>query len=696
MGLVAAEEMAPPVALLVYRPDQLERAVFYPYARFSPEWQAARFAAERGIPFRFIDLPLAHRLAEPEEEAPDGNAEEAPAREDPMEWIARAAGDSDGESWWERMIEERRDPRRVFEAVAELMTALREELGERDDPLERRREAHMRLSVRKAEKDGFSRIAVVVGAWHVPALHRATPAREDEARLKGLPKVKVAATWTPWTYERLTTRSGYGAGVRSPAYYEHLWDSDPAEATAGWLLKAARLLREEDLEASPASVVEAVRLAEAVAAVRDRPRPGLAELIEAARAVLCHGLDEPMRLISERLIVGLRLGRIPPEAPSTPLAADLEAEQRRLRLRPEASARVLDLDLRNETDLARSHLLRRLRLLNVAWAKPDRAARSKGTFHEVWRLEWKPEMAISLVDAGRWGNTVLSAATGRAVDLARTADDLPAITGLAEAVLSARLPDAVGPVMAQLESASAAATDVAELLDALPPLATILRYGDVRRTDIEAVGHVFGTIFARGAIGLAGACASLDDDAAGAMADRIGRTEQIVSLLQDEDRQELWRRAVRDVADGDDFPGVVAGRACRVLLDAGKLEGSEAANRLARVSSPGMPAARAAAWIEGFLGGSGAILLHDDNLWHLLDAWVAGLDAEAFKEVLPLLRRTFARFPAPERRQMGERAKGADRTAWPEIVFDEARAGQVRPLIARLLGREEATWTTNG
>ena len=57
------------------------------------------------------------------------------------------------------------------------------------------------------------------------------------------------------------------------------------------MTRVARLLREQDLDASAAHVIEAVRLAETLAALRDRPLPGLAELNEAAQAVLCFGSD---------------------------------------------------------------------------------------------------------------------------------------------------------------------------------------------------------------------------------------------------------------------------------------------------------------------------------------------------------------------------------------------------------------------
>ena len=47
--LLARPEMVPPVALLVYPPDAPQDAAYYPFAGFSPEWQALRYALGRGV-----------------------------------------------------------------------------------------------------------------------------------------------------------------------------------------------------------------------------------------------------------------------------------------------------------------------------------------------------------------------------------------------------------------------------------------------------------------------------------------------------------------------------------------------------------------------------------------------------------------------------------------------------------------------
>jgi hypothetical protein len=77
---------------------------------------------------------------------------------------------------------------------------------------------------------------------------------------------------------------------------------------------------------------------------------------------------------------------------------------------------------------------------------------------------------------------------------------------------------------------------------------------------------------------------------------------------------------------------------------------------MSRELSAAVPAAAAAGWAEGFLAGSGLLLVHDDKLLALADGWLAGLSEDAYAAVLPALRRTFGGFTPPERRAIGEKA----------------------------------------
>ncbi len=696
LPLLAHEQMQPPVALLLYMPDKPEQAVYYPFAVFSPEWQAIKYGLEQGVPVRFMDLPQTYQLGQAEPE-PSAEAAAPPVRQDPLGALAEAAGYSDGERWWEHLVEQRRDSEDLFAGILEAMAAVRADAPDPKDVREERREAWMRQTIRAAQKEGKERIAVVCGAWHGPALASMPPAKADAETLAGLPKAKVSATWVPWTYGRLSYSGGYGAGIESPGWYHHLWEH-PDDVSVHWMSRVAHLLREQDLDASPASVIEGVRLADTLAALRGRPLPGLPEMNEATQSVFCFGSDLPMRLIWEKLIVSDTLGAVPDETPTVPLQQDLTREQKRLRLPPEAAQRDLDLDLRKPADLDKSGLLHRLSLLGIPWGSAQRGGGGKGTFHELWRLQWQPEFAVKVIEAGFWGNTVRDASASSARSQADKAPDLPALTSLLDRVLLADLPDAVHHVMARLEAEAALASDVGHLMGALPPLAQVLRYGNVRQTDTGTVGHIVDGLVTRIAIGLPGACASLNDEAAAAMDGHIVAVHAAIGLLQDDTQRALWHETLTKMADRTaphGLHGLIAGRCVRLLLDAGALAADDAARRMGLALSTAADPPQAAAWVEGFLKGSGTLLLHDKTLWSVLDGWVSGLAGDSFSALLPLLRRTFATFAAPERRQMGERVKqgqAIQATAAEALdLFDQARADAVLPLVARLLGLQTET-----
>ncbi|MFJ6573101.1 DUF5682 family protein [Streptomyces sp. NPDC091292] len=736
--LAADPELRPPVALLAHVVDEPGRSAFWPFAAFSPEWVAIRWALRQGVPARFIDIPAAHTLAWQREAAlPDAESEgsegEEPDQEaslrlriDPLAVLAETAGYDDPERWWEDVIEHRATAGDVFapfDALGEAMEALRETYGDGGHDRDLVREAHMRLQLRAAQKEFGDDVAVVCGAWHVPALRRRTTVTADRALLKGLPKAKAEMTWVPWTHRRLSRASGYGAGIESPGWYGHLFHAmdRPVER---WMTKVAGLFREEDRIVSSAHVIEAVRLAGSLAAMRGRPLPGLTETTDAVRAVMCDGSDVPLALVRDRLVVGDVLGEVPESAPAVPLQRDLTRLQRTLRFKPEALEREVELDLRKDTDAARGRLLHRLRLLGVDWGEPARSARgSTGTFRETWRMRWEPELSVRVAEAGVWGTTVLSAATAKAEADAVGARALAEVTGLAERCLLAELPDALPVVMRILADRAALDTDVGHLAQALPALVRSLRYGDVRGTDTRALTGVAAGLAERVFVGLPPACAQLDADAAAELRGHVDAVHGAVGLLAESlaAREEgtgsgsgvdagirgRWHRVLRVLAARDTVPGVIQGRSARLLLDDGELSEEEAARLMGLALSPGTPPAEAAAWIEGFVGGGsggGMLLVHDERLLALVDGWLSAVPADAFTDVLPLLRRTFSAYETGVRRTLGElisrgpaataaRATPTGSTAPPGFAphLDVPRADAVLPVLVALLGLEEGS-----
>jgi len=723
---LADAQMQPPVALLSHCIDDPQLAVFHPYAMFSPEWQAMRWAAEANVPVRFMDVPAGVSLAWQREEknkaaqeqvhetpnpeltaeavddaaaSVDDTADETAIADDdsprdPLDWLARAAGYADGESWWNHMVEERGDGEGLFEAIAQAMKELREnaQITSRLDPQhEAIREAHMRSVLRDVGKE-HQRIAVICGAWHVPALAGKTTAAADQRTLKGLEKLKSQTTWVPWTYRHLSTFSGYGAGVASPGWYDHLWHSGDAKMRSiGWFARAARLLRERELDCSSAHLIEASRLSDTLSALRERPAPGLDELNEATRSVICGGDDTPMRLIADRLMIGDALGSVPSNVPTVPLQRDLEAQQKRLRLKPEALARKLDLDLRSDTDLQRSHLLHRLNLLDINWGGLAQIGQSaRGTFHEIWDLAWEPRYEVDLIVASRYGHTLDLAASARAFEQARAATKLPDLAALVDRVLLANLPVAVPIVAAELEARAATDADPLALLGALPALANIYRYGNVRKTDVAQVAHVFDSMLLRASLGLALALADLDGDAAEAARKVVLGADRAVGLRQGEEQTQAWQRALRVVALAESGAPLLRGLSTRLLFDANNLSIEEVRQQLTLNLSQGAEPLQAAHWLDGFLNRNATVLLHDDAVWALIDEWITTLADEHFMRVVPLVRRTFSQFEAADRRDLAQRVKqpvtGSSRHATAPVDWDVTRAERALPMLRELLG----------
>jgi hypothetical protein len=361
--------------------------------------------------------------------------------------------------------------------------------------------------------------------------------------------------------------------------------------------------------------------------------------------------------------------------------------------------------LRTDTDRARSQLFHRLRLLGIEWAQPARATRNvQGTNFEFWTIQWRPEFALALIEANVYGNSVERAATALARATADKATDLPTLTDLLNHVILAELGDATEHLLARVESQAAVAADVRHLMGALPDLAKLARYGNVRGTKAERIVPLIDTLFARVLVGLPPACASLDDDAATAMVESVGQVQQSLDLLDRAEQRGEWQATLRVLLGRESIHGLVRGFCCRLLLDAGALAEDELQRLAGLALSPVNPAQQAAAWVEGVLRGSGSVLIYQDGLWRALDAWLRELPAEAFVALLPLLRRAFSGFAPPERRAMGEKVKrlrpttgageaglaptlaGGGKIA-SSVPIDRERADRVLPILAQILGQ---------
>jgi hypothetical protein len=727
------ENLQPPVALLSYAVDSPRKAAYYPLAEFSPEWQAIKYATANGIPIKFIDLPQTNWLALNEremslEQLPEqrqvvpSNVTEQPEvleaheieprfpgeieererelqedekqqqlsglklpsskeiRQDPIGSLAKLAGFNDGEKWWEEVVENQVQTDDIFESIATAMGELRSSLEELKEPeevhtissdqLDLLREAHMRQCLRQALKAGHKSLAVVCGAWHTPALDLNIGIKEDTALLKGLPKIKTETTWIPWTHSRMQFQSGYGAGVNSPGWYQHIFDAHGScDLLPAWFAKVAHLLREEELDASSAQLIDALRLAQTLTDIRGLSKPGLEEVNDAIITALMNGESIKLQLIHDKLIVGEKLGTVPEDVPTTPLTQDLHSKLKSLRIKPDAQPQELRLDLRKSIDLERSLFLRRLNILEIHFGeelleenlkrqmRATKTQAGQSTFHEDWQLQWHPELSLRLIEASVYGRTIDEAASQKAIEEAGKLKTLKGLVELISELTQANLTQALNVAVEQLAILSATTGDVQELLAILPPMAKIYRYGSVRGSQDSELKPLLKHMALKAAINLPQACYSLDLESSQYLNKQIHEAFQALGLIQEPEITEAFNQALLQMTDIEAISGLIKGSAVRLLFSNQIISPETLEQKLAHALSHAQEPSKAALWLEGFLYQAALTLIHDRTLLSLIDQWLNNLNEEHFLEVLPLLRRTFSTYEEAEQRQIIERLR---------------------------------------
>ncbi|MGF1426773.1 vWA domain-containing protein [Kitasatospora sp. LaBMicrA B282] len=300
--------------------DAAGQLAFYPFADFSPELAAIRWAHEHGVEVLCCDLPLGDRgwsaggtpppAGAPDTEtasAPGPTAAEAAAGPQPAntpttpatttpataghptptsapaltptpstpryaDALGAAGTGRDGDDLWDRSVEVRAPgstPEEVRRAALAVGWALRHDATTRGgvpaDDLAR--EAHMRRVIARAAAGG-RRVAAVVGAFHGPALldnaaaatepSAATPSTDTAPGTEGAPAPTVTSL-VPYTFDLLDARSGYPAGIRDPRWQQAVLGAqgDPDRLHQAAARAITELCRELRAAGHPAGTGEA-------------------------------------------------------------------------------------------------------------------------------------------------------------------------------------------------------------------------------------------------------------------------------------------------------------------------------------------------------------------------------------------------------------------------------------------------------
>lgn len=664
---IVRAETKPPFAILAYTKEPPVRTILYPFAEYSPEYRAILWAHKNGVPIRFTDLSSETFLAlhSPSEETEEN--ETAEEEISVYEKLDIQSGEGSHETFWERTIEHCADFSGYHEGSNLFGAEIRELSSKTDEDAEelRLREIFMRSVIRKAVKDGFApeKIVVVTGSYHVEGLKT----WEQNEILPEFPKAESLHTLMPYSYYRLSTRSGYGAGNKAPAYYELLWDGlrhgDPLYAANAYLTKIAAFQRDNGFAASSAQVIEALRLAGSLAKMRGGNIPVLRDLRDAAETCLGEGSFAAISIAVADTEIGTKIGELPEGVSRTSVQDDFYRLLKVLKLEKYKSLteQELKLDLRENRrvasvsaaflDLARSFFLHKLRVLDIGFAENQNVSQDNATWAEAWVLRWTPEAEIRLVESALRGDTVELAASFALKERTENAA-MSDIAAVIEDAFLCGMSSALNYAVTALQAVAVDAVSFEELAKTAFRLSNIIGYGDIRKVDNSALEPILKQLYYRACLILEDACIC-DDTAAKSIAEAINLLNS-AELARDFLNTEDWVSALKNVARRDDLNTVLSGLAAAILLERSQMSNEELKTEVSRRLSRGVPAELGAGWFEGLTMKNRYGLIARLSLWESLDEYIQSLDDDEFKRALVFLRRAFSDFSPAEKDSIAE------------------------------------------
>lgn len=686
----------PPVAILCYTENAPVHSIVYPFAEYSPEYQGLLWAHQNNKRSRFIDLPSMNKSplyqmqelerirfnTKREEAAFETDLEAIPEdlqsrmeylrfHHDIYEAIAGLGGEDDYETYWERNFEHNLETDAYLRSVALHSSEIRglTDAWEKEaDPLSitinTLREAYMKRCIHEALAEGVdpAKIVVITGAYHVQGLIENDPMTDEE--LKTLPKTSTKMTLMPYSYYKLSSFSGYGAGNHAPYYYEMMWKAMNQGQLSSlpmlYFSGLSRMVREKHGYSSTATVIEAVRLAQALQYLHGGTLPTLKDLHDSAVATIGNGEFTVVAESFAALDVGTRIGELPDGVSQTPIQDDMNRQLKQLKLEKYKSvvAQGLALDLRENRkvksreaafiDLNRSTFLHRLEFLGIQFARPAKRQQDSGTWAEDWVLCWTPEVEIQVVEAVLFGDTIESAAAYILKERLENCKDVLEVAKLVRQACECHMSEALHEAIKKLQSFAAEAENFSGVARSAREMSFLIQYGSLRQFDPEPLKPVLQQLFLKGTLMLY-AAASCNDEAAQEMADDMALMHFISQEQYELVNDELWLKQLRSLAKSDDKNPMLCGFAFSIWMERGGVSEEELLTEVSRHLSAGNTPEAGAGWFEGLSRRNRYVLLSRMMLWQQLDNYLSELDDDSFKRALVCLRRAFSVFEPHEK-----------------------------------------------
>jgi hypothetical protein len=302
-------------------------------------------------------------------------------------------------------------------------------------------------------------------------------------------------------------------------------------------------------------------------------------------------------------------------------------------------------------DRRRSIFLHRLSALGVEFAKRQDVKGQYGTAREQWLLRWKPDCEIQLIEAALKGDTVEVAA---AVSLSESLADCERVDQAAAVVKTAvtcELASALEDASRRLQAIAVEDSGFVPLAKAVDDLSESISYKDVRKFDPEPLRPLLSQLFLRGTLQLKQTCVC-DRNAAKDIHQAILILNRVASENAEDVDYRRWDHELEEVAAADDLNPYLSGLACSIILEKGRISEEELSREVSRRLSPGVGAELGAGWFEGLVQGNRQALFSRLLLWRQLDAYIATLADDEFRQALVYLRRAFGQFEQAEVRRV--------------------------------------------
>ena len=684
---IVSKKLVPPFAIMAYTKEAPIDTILYPFAEYSPEYQAILWARENNKECRFFDLESDTMLGFGRTD--DDTKDEEIISKEPE----KNKSDVDMEGFWERNLEQSENMDAYRAGSALFGESLRKDTKSDDKSFARDiiRESFMKRKIEEYIKKGFDteKIVAITGAFHTSAIESLEGAMSDK-EYKELVRRESNITLMPYSYYRLSKRTGYGAGNAAPAYYELLWqgflNGDITYHERKYLCSLAKYMREHGGIVSSAQVIEATRLARELAVIRGGSVPTLEDLKDASITCMGGGSFGEMAMGFAETDIGKKIGSVPQDAMQTSIQSDFTTKLKQLKLEKykELVATPLQLDLRENLrvkseesaflDLNRSFFLYRLVVLGIDFAKIKKSNQDNATWAENWILQWTPEAEIQIVESVLKGDTIVDAVAFVLGEKLSEATKISEIAEVIEDAFNCGLPKIVEGAKRSLDEMANGTIAMCDIADTVSKLSNMISFGDIRKLDREPLVPIVKRLCIRASLMLVGESAC-DDIAAATLADDIQKIHSVF-MMQDFLDESFWFDKLIELSNRDDLNTKISGLATAILLDAGKIDELTLRMEVSRRLSMGMPAELGANWFAGLSMRNHYALIGRLTLWESLSEYLDTLDEEEFRRSVVFLRRAFVEYSAKEKDMIAENLGeiwGLNAQAVSEIINSEIK-----------------------